>query len=122
MRTVWLCLLIALLPLRLWAGSAMLVEHPGAATAPTVAVQAAAHPCHETAEAAPDIPRMSTDDHAASAEQHAGCLHCDICHSVAHPFVALWTGSTAAPHATPVHRAHASLNTGITPSFKPPIA
>jgi len=30
MRTLWLCLLIALMPLRLWAGSAMLVEHAAA--------------------------------------------------------------------------------------------
>lgn len=127
MRTVWLCLLIALLPLRLWAGGAMLVQHNALlqTTAPTaVQVAETEHPCHTPASLA-EAPSSVHIDHCAGGEErgtdHLGCSACDICHTLAHPWLGAWLPQVAAPHAPPAHRAASLASARLTPAFKPPI-
>ncbi|NIC39721.1 hypothetical protein [Aquabacterium sp. A08] len=133
MRTVWLCMLIALMPLRLWAGGAMLVQHhvpastPAQATATPVevAVAAAEPPCHAApapAEAAPLAPHDHGHDGTETGTEHLGCSACDICHTLAHPWVGTWQPWLATPQPPPAHRAAAPASARLAPAFKPPIA
>lgn len=128
MRTLWLCLLIALMPLRLWAGSAMLVEHAAAPVGATVQALAADHPCH-TPPALAQVPHALHIDHAHAPDgasqpdtKHLSCTACDLCHTVAHPLVTAWLALQVAPQPPPAHRAAAPANARLAPAFKPPIA
>lgn len=128
MRTVWLCLLIALMPLRLWAGGAMLVQHHSPAHTPATAlVQLAApeHPCHAPAALAEAPSPLAHEPDPGDTEpgtEHLGCSACDICHTLAHPWVGLWQPWLATPQPPPAHRAAAPASARLTPAFNPPIA
>lgn len=137
MRTLWLCLLIALMPLRLWAGSAMAVQHLETPTAVPIEVTQATpgHPCHGEASAvAPvldPVPMPPGHDHAAhaawpahgeSASHHASCMACEICHTVAHPLGLDWGAMPPLAQAAPDHRPHAAISPQLARSVKPPIA
>lgn len=121
MRTLWLCLLIALVPLRLWAGSAMGAQHLEAPAAVHTEVSAAMqeHPCHGEASATP-----TAMDAAAleSPNTHASCVACDICHTVAHPLGLGWGATPPPAQATPTHRPHAAISPQLARSVEPPIA
>lgn len=93
MRTLFLALMIALLPLRGWVGDVMAVElstqsraahHAAPAPAPTGHHEAhaagATHHGHTMADAA--APCASPDEEQGLADC-AGCTVCQICHSVA---------------------------------------
>ena len=123
MRTLWICLLIAVLPLRLWAGSAMLVQHTP--PVPTAAQAAASeHPCHTTLVVV-EVPHTHYSDHSPGKTDvgatHPSCNTCDICHTVAHPWVNAWLPLLRAPQPAPVHHARAVANVRLAPAFKPPI-
>lgn len=85
-RAVWLCLLIALLPLRGWAWSGMLVEagardlHASQSVQVALPEAATLPPCHgHDAAETPDSSPLP--DNAP----HAGCSLCDLCHAGAFP-------------------------------------
>jgi len=131
MRIWWLCLLIALMPLRLWAGSAMLVEHAHGtpqAVAHAPSAIGADHPCHTPAGELAGAnahdghgePLLASDTQGGA--EHASCVACDICHTLAHPWVHAGLPWVPGVQAVPMHRVHAPTSAGPTLTFKPPIA
>lgn len=139
MRRYLLLLLIALLPLRAWAGDAMalaVVAAPGMAAAATPAP-----PCHgeqaapsghgaqmspsshgEQAAVAGTSVTAHTDDHGNDHSEHAACSCCDICHGsvLSGPVVSSSACAPMTGHPWPVGVRFASA---VLPGqHKPPIS
>ena len=125
MRRFLMWMMICLLPLRLWAGDAMAVQHaPPAAhmVAVEVAVDVAAqdaHPCHGSeGPAASDMHHSPADNSA-----HGGaCGDCSVCHGpLAGLAVPAWT-APALPGAVPQTVGWPALSANAPPHLKPPRA
>ena len=123
MRRCLMLLMICLLPLRLWAGDAMAVQHvpssPGYSPATTMAVDA--HPCHEVAaEASTAVDHTMPSD--AQVSQHGACGDCSVCHG---PLAGLalpgWL-PPALPSARPHTVGWSALSANGPPHLKPPRA
>jgi hypothetical protein len=118
---VWLfLLLIALVPLRTWAGDAMAIQMAAHASMDvTVGEHApvAAHAnCHDT-------PAESDAASASPAPDHCGtCASCQACFTVAIATPPLQIGGQAPPHHPPL-AAHAQFTSAILAlGHKPPIS
>lgn len=104
MKRVWIiCLMLALLPLRGWAWSTMVIDH-GAASSQGMAHANAAQdtdtalpPCHQQASAQAALP-----DHPEG--QTPPCSLCDICHAgaISAGQLRMPTAASWAPSAPPV--------------------
>lgn len=138
MRRLFLCFLLCLMPLRLWAGAWMPVaesgaHHPSAVTVLSLAQHApaeAVHDCHDAMAAwVPDAhashvqPAAQPDSGVQNADCHDGtCQLCGVCHQSA--------SLTAWPLVLPVFQAHplpvgasvAHLALTAPPLTKPPIS
>ena len=138
MRRALLLLIIALLPLRAWVGDAMaLAEVPGTAALHGTAAASAMPPCHahaashDGAHATADAAHVATttpgqphapNDAPDAADPHAGCSHCDICHSGV-LCAARWPGAAMpAPRARPASVDTDFASAPLRGAFKPPIA
>ena len=127
MRSLFLALLIALLPLRGWVGDVMAMELM--APALTASAAQAAHPSHH--DAAGDCEHAPTHHgHARTGEsigeaQAAGdcgtCTACQICHSVALAPVPHQPESPQLALAAPQSRLPQDVSAERAPGFKPPI-
>lgn len=111
MRRILLLLVIALLPLRAWAGDIMATEMAALAGNPVAAM-----PCHDAA-ANDDMPLHD------KAPTHASvCAHCDVCHAVA--FISF--DAPALPHAPGLTRSAPARvdfhSAALARGLKPPIA
>lgn len=113
-------LMIGLLPLRLWAGDAMAVQHaPPAAPAMGVVATQDAHPCHGS-----EAPAASEAHHSPSdSPTHGGaCGDCSVCHGpLAGLALPAWTAPTL-PGAVPQTVGWPALNANAPPQLKPPRA
>jgi hypothetical protein len=123
--TWWLCLLVALLPLRGLAHGWMLGSLPGMVSGAGLVAMApsdlAAHaPCHAVDPPAAASPATDGTD-AGEPAPHPGCALCDLCHSplarVGEPVWALPTPAGDGPASTPRRVAHDAPAAGI---FRPP--
>jgi hypothetical protein len=134
MRRLFLCFLLCLMPLRLWAGAWMPISESGAPQlgALTAASQVqhteafAAHDCHEAmAEPLPethaqlalhDVPVQAADCHDD---------HCQLC-GVCHQGLSLTAWPLVLPvfqaHPLPVSAAWAHVASTSAPLTKPPIS
>ncbi len=139
MRTLFLALMIALLPVRGWLGDAMAIEmvrhSMPAAEAVAGAAQAAteAH-CHEAGDMAMSaMDGASHEDHAMSDghgddgdhASHQGCgtcTACQVCHSVALGGTELPGIAHDAPQAAPAAPAARFASTEPFLGLKPPIS
>ena len=131
MRRCLMWIMICLLPLRLWAGDAMAVQHvpPTAAHAAMATVAALApdaHPCH-TAEAAEATDTAATATHHAMPSEaetghHGACGDCSVCHG---PLAGLALPSWMPPalaSARPHTIGWSALSANGPPHLKPPRA
>lgn len=120
MRRLLMWMMICLLPLRLWAGDAMAVQHAPAAAHDVVTVAAVvaqdAHPCHGA-----DAPSDTTT--AQPAAEHGGaCGDCSVCHGpLAGLTVSLWA-APALPGTRPDTMGWSALSASALPQRKPPRA
>ncbi|MFS2053287.1 hypothetical protein ACEN9J_30005 [Variovorax sp. Varisp41] len=139
MRTLFLALMIALLPVRGWLGDAMAIEmvrhSMPAAEAVAGAAQAAteAH-CHEAGDMAMSaMDGASREDHAmadghgddgdhASHQGCGTCTACQVCHSVALGGTELSGIAHDAPQAAPAAPAARFASTEPFLGLKPPIS
>lgn len=148
MRRALIWLMLCLLPLRLWAGDAMAVQHTPAAAhqghqgltgAPVMAQQA--HPCHgaeadagtvgttpwaAVSGAATETATAHASGHvntdAAGNEHGAGCGDCSVCHGpLAGLTVSVWAAKML-PAAVPQTMGWPALSATALPHLKPPRA
>ncbi len=128
MRAFLLCLMIVLLPLRVWAVDVMAVQQTGQAR-PTPQEVAPAADCHQAMEhSAPAHALQGPASHheaqqASDASDDCGsCSACQLCHTVALA-TPLPTLRLAEP-ATSVPRSPLATHPSATraPGFKPPIS
>lgn len=141
MRTLFLALMIALLPVRGWLGDAMAIEMvrhamPAAEAVAGVAQAATEAHCHEAGDMA-----MTAMDNASHAEHamadghgdgsdsdhasHQGCgtcTACQVCHSVALGGTELPGIAHDAPQAAPAAPAARFASTEPFLGLKPPIS
>lgn len=127
MRVLFLTLMIALTPLRVWVGDAMAIGSVSpslvASQATHAGAPAAMTDCpghdgsHETAAADPgqDLLHGSDDDCAS-------CSSCQICHTVALAALLPRATAAAAPWATPQATLTRYASAERAPGFKPPIS
>ena len=128
MRRYFLCFLLCLMPLRLWAAAWMPMAESSAhhqAQSNASAMQHAgveanaAHDCHEGV--APS--QVSNDDATTQTDCHdATCQLCGVCHQSAS--LAVWP--TLLPmfqsHARPIGEARQPAGQATSPLIKPPIS
>ncbi|MDP3521965.1 MAG: hypothetical protein Q8S02_15225 [Hydrogenophaga sp.] len=117
MRRFLMWMMICLLPLRLWAGDAMAVQHaPPAAHEAVVVMAQDAHPCHGA-----DAPSDNTTAQAA-AEHSGACGDCSVCHGpLAGLTTPVWAAKTL-PAAVPQTVGWPPLSAHALPQLKPPRA
>lgn len=116
MRRFLMWMMICLLPLRLWAGDAMAVQHVPAETHEVMMAMAPeAHPCHGAENSTQKASEPVKDRGSA-------CGDCSVCHG---PLAGLTVPGWAAP-ALPEVRPHAlgwsALSAIAPPQLKPPRA
>lgn len=139
MRTLFLALMIALLPVRGWLGDAMAIEMvrhsmPAAEAVAGVAQAATEAHCHEAGDMAMNaMDNASHADHAM-ADGHGGdgdhashqgcgtCTACQVCHSVALGGTELPGIAHDAPQAAPAAPAARFASTEPFLGLKPPIS
>ena len=129
MRALTLWLLMCLLPLRLLAGDAMVLQmqtavaHGKANTAASVAPNG--HGCHgtQTQEAAPGGSggHSGTDHLLPSDAPHTGCGLCDLCHTPMHGAETLLLQALELPRAAPAAHTHSVCSAEGLPDYRPPI-
>ncbi|TDQ38795.1 hypothetical protein [Tepidicella xavieri] len=123
MRRWVLCLLLVLLPWRLWAADAMALQMASLPPGSTEQVACHGEPSAEPAHAHGQMAdaHAHSDSSASGPDHHGLCLLCDVCHN------AYWL---APPHPAqgsgPIHHAPPSLDVSLAsvepePGFKPPI-
>ena len=134
MRRLFLCFLLCLMPLRLWADAWMPISESGS---PHLAVMTtaspgqhtevlAAHDCHEAmAEPMPETHAQLAlhDGPGQAADGHDG--HCQLC-GVCHQGLSLTAWPLVLPvfhaHSLPVSAAWAQVASTSVPLTKPPIS
>lgn len=97
-----LCVLLALLPLRAWAETAMHLSPPAA---PSVSSEAGVLPCHAA---------VTEHDEAAPDESAGGCTLCSLCHGSA-----LCPGEPRTQHEADATTAPAAVPQGYGPPTLP---
>lgn len=130
MRHWFLILMIALLPLRGWAGDMMASHALGQRIAAATSVSAAPAvlksaetpvmhddcPGHAAKPAAPDVAP------AGVASDCGNCTACQVCHSVAMTVSVVPPVLPAAPHARPLQAGVPFASAEPVPGIKPPIS
>jgi hypothetical protein len=129
MRRFFLCFLLCLMPLRLWAGAWMPMAESSAHAVPTpthtmavdhaVTEVNAAHDCHQVDGA----PVMATTAAMPEADCHdASCQLCGVCHQSAG--LAVWPAvlPVVQSYALPVGESHQPAGLAFSPPIKPPIS
>lgn len=132
MRRAFLCFLLFLMPLRLWAGvwmpMAPSTAHPAHAMVPVTAHAEveALHNCHEAQALLvhnAHLPQPETpDSNGHKADCHdATCQLCGVCHQSAN--LAVWPAIAAVfqAHSQPVGATLAPVVRSAPPLIKPPI-
>jgi hypothetical protein len=118
MRTVVLILMIALLPLRMWAAEGMAIRMAHAQ--PPAAGMSSMEPMPE------DCPMVaeSTAGHGSQDDQSSSTAHCLTCHLCAAaaclPEVALQQGPALAGPRDP--RSNRYISADLSPDLRPPIS
>jgi len=127
MRTLFLALMIALLPLRGWVGDVMAMERLGQSlpTAPAAAAhgecqEAQAHHGHDAAQEDMSQPAGHASGHAQA--DCSGCTVCQICHSVVLASAPVPASTAVLPTALPPSHARLYTSAEPVPGFKPPIS
>jgi mono/diheme cytochrome c family protein len=124
MRRFLMWMMICLLPLRLWAGDAMAVQHtqPAAHAAVLVAAQDA-HPCHGTDAAATEA-AAGTDkaSNTAITEHGSTCGDCSVCHGPLAGLALPTWAAPALPDGVPQALGWSALSASALPHLKPPRA
>ena len=135
MRRLFLCFLLCLMPLRLWAGVWMSLSDSGAYHLPGSAhvslVQTseadAVHDCHEaragTLHEAHAQPQAPLDSAAQKADCHDGsCQLCGVCHQSASLLAWPQSVAVAQTHPLPPGVPMAPAGHTFAPLTKPPIS
>jgi hypothetical protein len=133
MRRFFLCFLLCLMPLRLWAGAWMPMVQSGSQiptmaalhhSMPPAAVDVAAdavvaHDCHEDTAQAP----AAAEGGKATGECHeASCQLCGVCHQSANLAWWPWALPVFQSDALPVGESHQPAGQAFSPPIKPPIS
>lgn len=128
MRILLLALMIALLPLRGWAGDLMAMDRATQSLSAGHAPAAPAVPpdCHQAHADGQGLHHVVLPD-ADQADGHAGadcgsCASCDICHSVALTAVLPQAMAPALPALAPQSSQPRYASAEPAPGFKPPIS
>jgi hypothetical protein len=135
MRRVFLCFLLCLMPLRLWAGAWMptveALSHPAFATPTDSTVQPgeahATHHGHETQSEAMNMahaqPAWLTDASDGNADCHDGtCQLCGVCHQSLSLLVWALPLPVFQAHPLPISTMWAHVARMSAPLIKPPIS
>ena len=145
MRRFFLCFLLCLMPLRLWAGAWMPMAQSGSHHQPTqaqtlsvqhTAVEAmdgamlgamqsamvgavVAHDCHEGPAQSP----VASEDAKAPADCHeTSCQLCGVCHQSANLALWPWLAPVLSSDSLPVAASHQPTGQVFSPPIKPPIS
>ena len=117
MRRCLMVLMICLLPLRLWLGDAMAVQHaPLAPHEARMVVAQDAHPCHG-ADAPSEAPAAQ-----ATSEHSGACGDCSVCHGPLAGLALPTWAPPALPEALPCTLGWSALSANGPPHLKPPRA
>lgn len=124
MRYVFVALMIALLPLRGWAGQVMAVDM---ASEQMRAIQTAAltHAGEDAIAVMPtDCPMLAQAgaDNQTAANPNCNCDTCELCLALASPRDTGLLAATFMPHSPPPDADSGFGNTDHTPGLKPPIS
>jgi hypothetical protein len=135
MRRLFLCFLLCLMPLRLWAGVWMPMAQSGSHHAPTLAhvglaqhdEAPAAHHCHEAMAQSAHQPQLQTLSSLGSVVQKADCQDgtcqlCGVCHQSASPVTWPVFVPVFQAHPLPVGASLAHVARSSPPLTKPPIS
>lgn len=131
MNRLFVCFLLCLMPLRLWAGAGMNVTgHAGhLSQAPQQARLAAdmVHPCHETVaeafhEADEQLPAPEDTVHLKAGCQDGACQLCAVCHQSTGPAAWLWLQPQTLVHPLPASPLWAHAVCISSPLTRPPIS
>jgi hypothetical protein len=140
MRFFLLALMIALLPLRSWAGDVMALEmaqqqlvatKSGAvhaiSTGATALFSSNATPndrshCPDHAQANAGGPAATSDSQDTAQDHCNTCTTCQVCHSVAMASEVQWQVARQLPHYVPIPSSTAFTSAAPAPGFKPPIS
>jgi hypothetical protein len=129
MRRFFLCFLLCLMPLRLWAGAWMTMPESSAHHLPTqvhasampqAGLEAqAAHDCHESMAPSQAV---SDDAHPRADCHDATCQLCGVCHQSA--TLAWWplVLPVFQSHPLPIGEARQPAGRATSPLIKPPIS
>jgi hypothetical protein len=121
MRFVLLALMIALLPLRSWAGDVMALEMAQPQLIATETGYDSSH-CLDRVHADLGV-QVATGDIQDSAQDHCNtCTSCQVCHSVAMASEVQWPVARQLPHYVPMPSTAAFTSAAPAPGFKPPIS
>jgi hypothetical protein len=122
MRTIVLILLVALLPLRMWAAESMAMRMAQAEMASTghggMAASAMPEDCPMMAKAAMDRPASQGEP---ASPDHAGCLTCQLCAALAMDSMVAPLRH-AIPMALPDRVGHRFASADPLRELKPPIS
>lgn len=116
-RLFVLLILIALLPLRSWAGDAMAIQMAAQAHGSRMAAPAEHANCHEMQA---DAMRAAQDKPAP--DSCATCAFCQACFTIAIALPPLSAGAQAQPHGLPLAGSVQFTSATLALSHKPPIS
>ena len=135
MRRLFLCFLLCLMPLRLWAGVWMPMAQSGSHHAPSLAHVSLAQPaevelghdCHEAMAASVHEATAQTPSSLGTAVQKADCQDgtcqlCGVCHQSASPVAWPVFVPVFQAHPLPVGAPLAHVARTSPPLIKPPIS
>ena len=141
MRRFFICFLLCLMPLRLWAGVWMPMAENFAFTSPVQASMShegmdhKGMTCHEGMETSEplkagslDLAAESTGDLVTDVAMQKGACHdghcqfCGVCHQTASPVVWTFTVSVSQSHPLPLSVLRHDAGVASPPLIKPPIS
>lgn len=127
MRHLLLVLMIALMPMRGWAGDLMAVEMATQRVAVTDGNAAAASALHADCAGHSHAETAAATDSAEPQDVHAGahcntCIACQVCSSTALVVQTGLTSVSTVSHGVPPIAGAAFTSAEPAPGFKPPIS
>ena len=121
MRFFLFALMIALLPLRSWAGDVMALEMAQQQLIATETGYDSSH-CLDIVHADVGL-QVAPSDSQDTAQDHCNtCTACQVCHSVAMASEVQWPVARQLPHYVPMPSTATFTSAAPAPGFKPPIS
>lgn len=125
MRYLFVILMIALLPLRGWAGHVMAVDMAAQqveAAQKAVTTQAEKESIAAMPADCPMLAQAGTDDDSATSKTHCSCDTCELCLALASVKDSGFFGATFTPHTAPPAASAGFSSADPAAGLKPPIS